>query len=217
MGDPLAERPDETGRLSRLAECEVHGMELVASVPAVLLPFPPHPVHGELVHRVVDRVDRRGEETIDRLVACRHPGSTGPCVCPPPHPDPGDGHNSRASPDVELKPLDRLVVERLEPVVPLRADESCPRMIVRVEKRGAGGIMPFLHHQLDDRPRGRIDGEPGPPDPFLCELEGQGRSLPLLEPHVPLVLSPGGRRDSRLDCKRAGREELEVFFGGNAP
>ena len=76
--------------------------------------------------------------------------------------------------NVQLKPAQALEVEAFETVDALTADEAGPGIEVRVEQRRAAYLVRLVHQQLNDRPRGRLDGEIGPAHDLLGQLEREG-------------------------------------------
>jgi hypothetical protein len=143
------------------------------AVAAILLPFPRHPVNKGLLGAIVERVDRRGHQALERRLGEAYFGFVGPGEEAAAdrdfaHPDP-----ALDSVDVKLEPAQALEVETLEPVLSLTADEAGPGVEMSVEEGRAPGSMGLVDEKLDGRSVRGVDGETRPTDDLLFELEGE--------------------------------------------
>ena len=184
-------------------------MELVGAVAAVLLALAAHAVHDRLLGRVDERVERGLEDALEPGLRAGEARRLRPGVAAAAHAHVPQEHRARGVVHVHLQEAQRLVVERLEAVLALPADEARPAEAVRVEPGGAGGVVRLLGHQLDHGAGGRLDGEEREPDHLLRQLERREGALARgrLEPPRPL---PRGRRRGLVhDLEGAGHAVLE--------
>ncbi len=145
----------------------------MSGVAGILLALPAHAVHDMVLDAAGEGVEAGVEEPLQGRFIAAHPGRMGPGIDAPGRPDAPDPHGPRGVPDVELEPAEPLVVEGFEPLRSLPADVAGPCEEMGVEPAAALRIVGFLRHQLDDRPRRRVDREVRPADELLRELEGR--------------------------------------------
>ena len=103
------------------------------AVAAVLLALARHPVHERFLCTIVESVEGRVKQTLQRRLAGLSPGLIWPRKDPAAHMHVAHAHGPFRIVDVQLQPPQALVVERLEVVEPVPADKARPRIEVGIE------------------------------------------------------------------------------------
>lgn len=156
-------------------------MQLVPDVAAILLAFAAHAVDDRFLRAIDHRVDGGIHDLLHARVGNADLRLFGPGQEAPAHTDLPDADGPAVIAHMQLNPPQAFEVERLEDVLPFRADEARPRMEMRIHDRRPVGVVRFMHEQLDDRPRRRVDHEFRPPDDLLGKLERQQSGVTALD------------------------------------
>lgn len=113
--------------------------------------------------------------------------------------------------EMELNPAKRVEVERLKPVFPFPANKLRPTVMTGVEQRRTADRVRLVGHQLDDGPVGRFDGEAGPANALLRQIESQGGAFSPVQLKGPTA---SAQRTGKLTGARAvglRRAHLEIL------
>ena len=187
------------------------------AVAAVLLALASHAVHERFLGAVVEGVEGRIKQTLERRLAGLHARLVWPRKDPAAHVHVAHVHGPFRIVNVQLQPAQALVVERLEAVLTVPADEARPRIEMSVQQGRPAGRMGLVHEQFDDRSGRRLDVEPGPADDLVLELEGERGSACAIKLDPPLA---GGGLNGDLLTRGAegiGNPKVEVVFRRGMP
>ena len=204
------ERAQEAPRELAVAAHEARRVQLVGAVAAVLLALAAHAVDDRLLRGVDERVERGLEDALQPRLRRRRssaPSARGSCAGA--RPTSRRTHRARGVVHVHLQEAQRLVVERLEAVLALAADEARPAEAVGVEPGGAGGVVRLLRHQLDHGAGRRLDGQEREADHLLRQLERREGALARGRLEPPRALPRRRRRGLVHDLEGAGHAVLE--------
>ena len=169
FGHTLAKRAEIAGGQARFPKRQMNPVHLMSAVAAVLLALTSHPVHERLLRAIVESVDGRIKQPLQRGLACLCAGFVRPRKDPSAHVQVADGHRSFGVVNVQLQPAQALVVERLEAVLTVPADEARPRIKMGVEQWWPAGCVGLVDEQLDGRPCRGLDIKAGPADNLVLE------------------------------------------------
>ena len=190
-------------------------MQEVGPVAAVLLALAAHAVHDRLLRRVDERVERGLEDPLQLRLRAGEARGLRPGVAAAADADVAQDDRPARLVHVHLQEAQRLVVEALEAVLALAADEARPAEAVGVEPGGARGVVRLLRRQLDHGARRGLHGQEREADHLLRQLErGEGalarRRLERPTRPPPRASPPTGPRSrtspgSGTRTSRAGR------------
>ncbi len=203
------EGPQEAPGELAVAAGEAGGVQQVRPVAAVLLALAAHAVHDRLLRRVDERVERGLEDALQLRLRAGEARGLRPGVAAAADADVAEDDRPRGLVHVHLQEAERLVVEGLEAVLALPADEARPAEAVRVEPGGAGGVVRLLRHQLDHGARRGLHGQEREAHHLLRQLERGEGPLPRRRLELPRALPRGRRRGLVHDLERAGDAVLE--------
>ena len=211
------EAAQEAARELLVAAHEPRRVELVRGVAARLLALAAHPLDDRLLRRVGERVEAGLEHALQRRLRDAEARCARPRVGAAAQAQIAHLHLARGVVEMQLQEAQRLVVEALEAILALAADEARPREALAVEPGRAGGIVGLLRHELHHRSRGGLDGHERKADHLLGQLECQEGSFPRTRVDAPrgVPRRHGGRLVDELE--RAGDPELEPVARVAAP
>ena len=181
---PLGKRVHEPLGQAVIAEEQPSQPQLVAGIAAVLLALAPAAILQRVLIAVAQRVDRGLEQPLQtRLVRLDH-RQEGKSIQPPAEARPLDPHPPGGIANMHLYPLAALVIEGLEIVSPLAANQPRPVIKIRIKPGGAvDRIVSFLNHDFDDRARGRIHLEHRPARHVFRQFVGEKHAFSVFRQH----------------------------------
>src|SRR5260370_29695319 len=113
----------------------------MAAVAAVLLALAAHAIHDEILGAVMQRIDGRFEQALQRGFIGADERRIRPRINAAPDAHVANREGRVALADMQLQPAQALVVEALEAVHAGAADEAGPTVAPRVEERRAADFV----------------------------------------------------------------------------
>ena len=213
----LAERAEVARGQARLPKRQMHPVQLMPAVAAVLLALARHAVHERFLGAVVERIERRIKKPLQRSLAGLRAGLVRPRKDPAAHVQVTDGHRSFGVVNVQLQPAQAFVVERLEVVQPIPADEARPGIEMSVQQGWPAGRVGLVNEQLDGSPRRGLDIKAGPAYNLVLELEGERGSTRAIQLNAPLARGSFNGNLFPRGLEGIGDPEIEVILRRGMP
>ena len=217
FGQALTPSAEIARRQARFPKGQVHSVQLMPAVPAVLLPLTSHAVHERFLSTVIEGVEGRIKQTLQRRLAGLHVGLVWPRKDPAAHVHVAYVHGPLRVVNVQLQPAQALVVEGLEAVLALPADEARPRIEMGVEQGRPAGPMCLVDEQFDGRSGRRFEVEPGPADNLVLELKGEHGSARAIQLGSPLAGASLNRNLLTRSGESIRNAEVEVVLRRGMP